>query len=140
MHDIGRIALVTSMPQAYEQVVERGADGPADLLRAERELCGLDHCQAGRALVAAWGLPEAFLEITSCHHDPAPGVAGTASVLPLSCRLADDLGFGVLNYRNPRSYADIVEAFPERARSVFPDDGDELAQEIANAIKLIESA
>jgi len=140
MHDIGRVALITSMPQAYEQVVGRGADGPADLLRAERELCGIDHCQAGRVLVAAWGLPEAFLKITSCHHDPEHGAPGAASVLPPSCRLADSLGFGVANYRSPRSYADILPEFPEPARNAFPANGEQLTQEIANAIALIESA
>jgi len=140
MHDIGRVALITSMAQAYERVVERGADVPEDLLRTERELCGLDHCQAGRLLVTAWDLPEAFLEITSCHHDPQPGARGTASLLPPSCRLADNLGFGVVNYRQPRGYADILAGFPELARNGFPEDEKQLAHEVANAIGLIESA
>jgi len=140
MHDIGRVALVASMPQVYERVVERGADGPADLLRAERELCGLDHCQAGQALVAAWGLPEAFLAVTTCHHEPASRARGAASVLPPSCMLADDLGFGVLNYRGPRSDRDILDGFPEPARNAFSNDGEQLAGEIANEIRLIESA
>jgi len=140
MHDLGRIALAASMPQSYQQVVARGADEPGDLLRAERELCGLDHCQAGRALVTAWGLPEAFLEITSCHHDPRLDVQGGASVLPPSCRLADDLGFSAVQYRNVRCYADLLAGFPEMATNGFPADGKQLAQEIANAIKWIESA
>ena len=140
MHDIGRVALVASMAKVYEQVVERGADEPRDLLRVERELCGLDHCRAGRVLVTAWGLPEAFLEITSHHHDTERGSRGAASVLPASCRLADELGFGVVRYRNSCSYADILAAFPEPAKNSFPADGKQLAQEIGNRIRLIESA
>jgi putative nucleotidyltransferase with HDIG domain len=69
LHDIGRVALATLVPGSYASVVKRGADQPRDILQIERELCGIDHCQAGRSLVTSWNLPEAFLEITGCHHD-----------------------------------------------------------------------
>ncbi|HEY6303809.1 MAG TPA: hypothetical protein VIX14_12155 [Terriglobales bacterium] len=39
--------LATSMPEAYARVVERGTDHPQDILQNERELCGIDLCQAG---------------------------------------------------------------------------------------------
>src|SRR5271157_1981896 len=67
LHDIGRVALAAVMPAAYARVIERGADRPLDLLASERELCGIDHCQAGRSLAISWNLPEAFLEIAACH-------------------------------------------------------------------------
>jgi putative nucleotidyltransferase with HDIG domain len=139
LHDIGRVALATVMPQAYARVVERGADQTQDLLRSEQELCGIDHCQAGRALVTAWNLPEAFLEITSCHHDPETNARGAASLVRPSCMLADALGFTVVKYRSPRCYAEILAEFPEPARNRFPADAKELASDITNEISLIES-
>lgn len=139
MHDIGRIVLATTKPQSYARVVETGADQPHDLLQTEWELCGVDHCQAGRALVTAWNLPEAFLEVTSSHHDPVPRGRGPVSVLRPSCLLADALGFGVVQYRAPRSYAEILTEFPEPARTRFPADARNLASEIQNEIKVIES-
>jgi putative nucleotidyltransferase with HDIG domain len=140
LHDIGRIALATVMPGSYARVIERGADQPQDLLESERELCGIDHCQAGRSLVTAWNLPEEFLDITACHHDPKTRLPGTASLIPASCALADALGFAAILCRSPRSYANILAEFPEPTRKRFPSDAEALAFEIANEIKLIESA
>jgi HD-like signal output (HDOD) protein len=139
MHDIGRVAMAASMPQAYARVVARGADQPQDLFPVEEELCGINHCQAGRSLVSAWNLPEAFLEITSCHHDPETHPRGAASVVRPSCMLADALGFAVVKYRFPPTYAKILAEFPEPARNRFPADAKLLASEIANEIQLIES-
>lgn len=136
MHDIGRVAMAAAAPQLYGRVVETGADQPQDLLPRERELFGVDHCHAGRSLVVAWGLPEAFLEVTFCHHDPEAHARGAASVLRPSCMLADALGFGVVNYRAHPSYADLLAEFPEPARHRFTEA---LVSEIANEIKLIES-
>ena len=140
LHDIGRIAVAVAMPKSYARVLKRGADQPQDLLQSERELCGIDHCQAGRSLVAVWNLPEAFLEITSCHHRPETQARGAASLVPPSCGLADALGFTVVQYRSWRSYAEILAQFPGPARSRFPSDGRALAAEIANEINVIESA
>ncbi len=140
LHDIGRVALVSVMSEQYAHVIERGADQPWDILQNERELCGIDHCQAGRELVAAWDLPEAFLEITGCHHTADARLAGTASVLPPSCALADALGFSVIRWRSSRDYVEILSEFPERAQKRFPSEAKDLASEIANEIKVIESA
>ena len=138
MHDIGRVAMAAAMPQEYARVVAKGADQPQDLLQVEAELCGIDHCQAGRSLVTAWNLPEAFIEITSCHHDPETHRPGTASLVRPSCMLADALGFAVVKYRSPRSYAEILAEFPEPVRNRFPAAAKVLAAEIANEIDVIE--
>src|SRR5208282_2208051 len=113
LHDIGRIALVAVMPAAYARVIERGADQVQDILQSERELCGIDHCQAGRSLAAAWNLPEAYLAITACDENPNAHAPGAASLVAPSCELADSLGFAVIRCRSGRSYAEILTAFPE---------------------------
>jgi HD-like signal output (HDOD) protein len=140
LHDIGRVALATVMPAAYARVLERGADRPQDLLPVEQELCGLDHCQAGRSLVFAWNLPEAFIAITSCHHDSPAELQGTASLISASCALADALGFTVVKYRTPGSYTDTLAELPEPVQKHFPANAKELAAEILTEIKMIESA
>jgi len=140
LHDIGRVALAAVMCEQYALVIERAAGHPRDLLQTERELCGIDHCQAGRSLVAAWNLPEAFLEITACHHAPEVHLQGTASLLPPSCELADALEFAVVRCLSSRTYVEILAEFPERARKRFPGEAKDLAAEIANEIKVMESA
>jgi putative nucleotidyltransferase with HDIG domain len=139
LHDVGRVALATFMPDAYARVLKHGADRPEDLLLVEREFCGIDHCEAGRSLVGAWNLPGGFLEITACHHEREVRPPGTASLIPPSCELADALGFSVIHCRSPRSYSDILADFPERARNRFPTEAEELALDITNEIKVIES-
>jgi putative nucleotidyltransferase with HDIG domain len=143
LHDIGRVALATVMPGAYTRVIERGADQPQDLIESERELCGVDHCQAGRSLGTAWNLPDAFLAIAAHHHDLGAPTPGVASLIPPSCELADALGFAVIRCRSRRTYAEILAGFPEPARNRFPAnaaDAKDLASEIASEIKVIESA
>jgi putative nucleotidyltransferase with HDIG domain len=139
LHDIGRVALATLMPEPYARVIERGADQTQDLLRVEQELCGIDHCQAGRSLVTAWNLPDAFIEITARHHDPEARPTGAASLIAPSCALADALGFAVIRCRSPRSYAEILTGFSESVRKHFPVEPKELAAEIATEIKVIET-
>jgi HD-like signal output (HDOD) protein len=139
LHDIGRVALVTLMPQSYAQVIESVAGQPFALLQLEREFCGIDHCQAGRSLVTAWNLPEAFLEVTSCHHDPTAPLTGAVSLIPPSCALADALGFAVVPSCRPLSYGDALANLPELVRGHFAADAEELASDIATQIRVLES-
>ena len=139
LHDIGRVVLAVSMPNEYARVVERGADQPRDLLPVERALCGIDHCEVGGTLVREWTLPEAFSWITTCHHDADAHAAGEDCIVRQSCLLADALGFGVAGYRSLRSYAEILNDFPEPARNLFRDE-QELAAEIDSQVTMIETA
>jgi putative nucleotidyltransferase with HDIG domain len=140
LHDIGRVALTTLLPQSYARVIERAADRPSDILQIERELCGIDHCEAGRSLVIAWKLPQDFVEIASHHHDPVTSANGATSVIKIGCALADALGFAVVQPSSPRSYAEILAEFPESVGKRLPGDPVELASAITKEIRFIESA
>jgi HD-like signal output (HDOD) protein len=140
LHDIGRIALVATMPRSYAGVIDRGAARPQDILRSELELCGIDHCEAGRSLVTAWNLPEIFGTIAACHHDPEVPLSGTASLIAPSCEMADVLGFAVVRSGLLRKYDEALARFPEPVRKRFPVGNDELVSEIANEIRVLESA
>ena len=139
LHDIGRVAMVTTMPDAYARIVESEVDRPQDLLARERKLFGVDHSEAGAAIVRAWNLPGAFLEITSGHHAEGARCAGTASVIAPSCLLADVLGFRVAQYRGLRGYADVVKTFPAATWEQFPADPEKLVAEITDEIRVIEA-
>ena len=139
LHDVGRLALVTLMQDEFASIIDRGADGPEDVLQLEREYCGINHCQAGRSLASTWHLPEAFLAITSCHHDREAPLLSTAALLPPSCALADALGFFVVPYRYSREYSDMFNDLPLSVRESFPANAEELAAEITQAIQVIDS-
>jgi hypothetical protein len=58
LHDIGKVALAATMPEAYARVADRDRKSgakPGGLLRSGRELCGVDHCNAGRLTVGGLG-------------------------------------------------------------------------------------
>ena len=139
LHDLGRIVLAVSMPEEYELLVEHGADDPHGFLQAERARFGIDHCQVGGVLVTEWSLPPAFLTIATCHHDGKAEATSEGSIVALSCQMADALGFGPLQYRNPRVYGEVVEAFPAPAHWLFPAERDTFVEEIGAEIALIES-
>jgi len=139
LHDIGRAAMLTASPQPYAQLVATQVDEPRDLLPRERELFGVDHCEAGASLVRAWDLSTAFLEITANHHDPARRSFGTASVIAPSCALADALGFALEKYQVAPSYSDLLDAFSVAARNRFPPEAEALTAEIANEIRVMQT-
>ena len=139
IHDIGRVAMVATMPEAYARVLEEEAGRPQDLLAREREIFGVDHSEAGAAIVRAWNLPEAFLEITSGHHSDGTRCAGTASVIGPSCTLADAFGFGVAKYRGLRGYMEISKTFPVATWELFPPEPEKFVAEITEEIRVIEA-
>jgi putative nucleotidyltransferase with HDIG domain len=140
LHDIGRVALITVMPDSYARVIECGANTPLDVLQNERNFCGIDHCDAGRSLMTAWNLPPEFIEIAAAHHDPETLLPETHLLISISCALADSLGFAVVPCQSGPSYTEILARFPDPAQLPFPATAEELARDIANEISALESA
>jgi putative nucleotidyltransferase with HDIG domain len=160
MHDIGRVVLAISDP-SYARLGEyrpgeTGVGTPGNFLSIEHDSCGMDHCEAGGALVKEWALPSALSTITAHHHHQpilhASGpkavraggvdaqVTGIESILPPSCLLADALGFGVVSFSGMPDYAEILQNFSEVARASFPEEPQNLVAEIKGQISLLESA
>ncbi len=141
MHDVGRLALIATYPREYANFLARAENEPCDTLERERALFGVDHCQAGRLLVSRWSLPKMFLEVTSRHHEAsAAGESSILSTVRRSCKMADTLGFSVVQSCRTRSYEEILQDLPERERSRLPHESSELSQHIASKINSIESA
>lgn len=140
IHDIGRLALITAHPKLYQQAVGDGPISPLDLLYRERELFGIDHCQAGHSLVTAWELPVEFLEVTSQHHrQQHDGSFDLCTIVALSCEMADNLGFGLTPSAGSRSREQLVEQVPEPGRFPFLSQPAELAGRITSKIKTLEA-
>jgi HD-like signal output (HDOD) protein len=113
LHDVGRLGLLLAYPHEYADLL-RGADAnPVDLLDLERRELGMDHCEAGRMLAAHWNLPPDFQIVAACHHDPlrSAGV-DLLTLVHLGCRMADSLGFWVVEPRQPWSLEEIRQSLP----------------------------
>lgn len=127
LHDIGRLGLMAAYPIEYANVLTVAMDYSMDVLRCERELFDIDHCQAGAWLAEQWKLPAALGAIAAHHHEePATMEAkqqpDLMTIVRLGCLFADALDFGVVKARNAWSPEQILERLPEPARLRFPGD------------------
>lgn len=141
MHDIGRVAFAVCRPSEYAALLQKSQQQPRDVLELERELFGLDHCEAGKQLILDWHLPAEFAHIASSHHEV--GLRRTfdvAAVVRHSCSMAEVIGFGVAGPMRPCTIEELLAELPERERNRFRPNPDDLTLDVAAKINSIESA
>ena len=139
IHDIGRLALAVIQPAQYAHFLAGTDACPCDVLKQERELFGIDHCQAGRWLVEAWKLPASFADVTAHHHGkPKNGESDVVGLVRHACRLADTLGFAAARSMEAQSYQELLEGLSARERRQLPLDQEALALRIATKINAME--
>jgi putative nucleotidyltransferase with HDIG domain len=141
MHDIGRLALIVTHPKRYPDFLKSTECEPCDVVARERELFGVDHCQAGEALVKAWNLPDHFLEITAHHHEThTDRKFDLLAAVHFSCRLSDTLGFAAAHSIDERSFHELVDELPAHKRVCLPLEAEELQLRITSKVDAIDSA
>jgi len=134
LHDIGRLAMLVSYPVEYGNLLFVARKEQFDQLECERELFDIDHCAAGQWLAEHWNLPDEFASAISQHHENGEVVGALTPLVRCACRLADCLGFGVLQapvaytipevlaelpLRNPAQTAADLENAPDRIRKAL---------------------
>ncbi|WP_275098141.1 response regulator [Sedimenticola hydrogenitrophicus] len=70
LHDIGKLILVQSLPNEYQQFFDQVNDCKAELLEAERAVFRVDHGRVGAYLLGLWALPDSLVEAVAYHHEP----------------------------------------------------------------------
>jgi putative nucleotidyltransferase with HDIG domain len=85
LHDIGRLVLVTSFPEPYQQVLEANRSNGQGLLANEQTILGVDHIQAGVALAEHWNFSDTMRLAIAGHHAPEePGAGFLASIVHIA--------------------------------------------------------
>ena len=140
MHDIGRLALSTIRPKEFTHLLETHIGTPESILQAERDLFGLDHCEAGRRLIADWKLPVNFDDVVFSHHAPREKDApwDMAGLINVSCRLADAAGFAAFPGCEISPYPKLLEELPARERWLFHSDVESLTFEIGQKVNAVD--
>jgi HD-like signal output (HDOD) protein len=141
MHDIGRLALAVIRPKEYSLLLGAHSGSSGSILKAERDMFGWDHCEAGRQLITDWKMPAEFEPIVAEHHAPRQnsGPWGMADVINVSCRMADTVGCAAFSGCEITLYPDLLDELPERERRLFHPTVETLAAEIARKIDSVES-
>ena len=113
LHDVGRLGLLLAHPDEYAGLLRNAERNTLELLDIEHQELGIDHCEAGRALAEQWNLPPDFRIIAARHHDPqANSEVDLLTLVHLGCRLADSLGFWVVEPLQPCSPEEIQQSLP----------------------------
>lgn len=68
--DLGRLAMLKTIPRQYLPVLEAAASGPATLVECEMEAFGFSHVDIGAKLMTNWKLPAVMVEAARLHHAP----------------------------------------------------------------------
>jgi HD-like signal output (HDOD) protein len=73
LHDVGRLGLLLAHPTEYAELLRNATRNALELLDCEKNVLGMDHCEAGRLLAAQWNLPAELQIVAARHHDPQTG-------------------------------------------------------------------
>lgn len=116
LHDLGRLALLVNFPKSYADLLGLAASSRQELIAAERALFELDHCELGSCLAIEWQFPDELIRIIAQHHQPAQnGTFTLQHLISLTCRLADQMGFGVAPISLPDEVEEIRDQLPAPA-------------------------
>ncbi len=101
-HDLGRLGFLLSMGQRYEAGIDREFADIAEANQVEKDLFGMDHCEAGAFTAGKWGFPAILHDCMTYHHENqlAPGECPKQprTLIQAACRLADSLGYVEVRY------------------------------------------
>jgi len=97
LHDIGKTVLNEHVREAWIEIFKLVDQRGCELVAAEREVLGTDHCEVGACIAERWGLPAAIVTAIAYHHRPeaTPGDKGLIGLLYLSNILCLQVGIGV---------------------------------------------
>lgn len=117
LHDIGRLGLLVAYPDAYSRVMRAADRDPLSLLDQEKYLFGMDHCEAGRLLLAQWKLPQDFCLVVGRDHDPPLASLDWLTIGYVACQMADTLGYSVVTPLKPLAFGELRAMLPARRKN-----------------------
>ncbi len=71
LHDIGMLVLDRTLGVGYGRMLAIAHESGRPLFEVEREMIDTDHADVGARLLEHWHLPDALVNATAAHHDPA---------------------------------------------------------------------
>jgi HD-like signal output (HDOD) protein len=113
LHDVGRLALLRAFGPRYVPLLSEKYASVAEVVAAEQQIFGFDHCRAGHSLCVLWNFPPQIGQIALQHHEPLSDPPNSfLNIVRLSCQIADVLGFAAAQFENQPSYELLLAALP----------------------------
>lgn len=145
LHDIGRLALIVAHPKQYPAFLDTADARGLELLALERELLGMDHCEAGQWFTQQLLLPQMFQDIAMHHHNPdAVGPTEMLARVGVACRLAEWMGFWVTppseqEMKAPPAIDSLVLPLPLAQRVTLLSEAADLVSDVDEQVRSTES-
>jgi len=124
LHDIGRLALLSTEGRRYAEILSREHYDMEESLLLETLTFGCTHDDVGAFLCRSWGFPEALCDCVRFHHQDVVAHAGPPfDLVRLACRLGDVLDMGEVRCasRGGREVADLLPAHLQNCADLHPD-------------------
>lgn len=142
LHDIGKVALDSYLPEDFAKVVSRVREADVTMLEAEEAVLGVTHADVGGWLLQKWSLSQALVDAVARHHSPA--LAGenlkTAAVVHVSDLMARALQLGSGGDRRMPPLSDEAWSALGLSTEAFPALLAEGAEEAERAMVFLEFA
>ncbi|MDX2109973.1 MAG: response regulator [Verrucomicrobiota bacterium] len=100
LHDVGKLILITYLPDVQEQVISLQKVRKCPWIEAEQESYGSNHAEIGAYLLALWGLPAPLVEAVLHHHQPSK-----CSVIGISPLMLVHVANGIWAEQHPSPFA-----------------------------------
>lgn len=96
LHDLGKLALSTTLQDRYDEISALTGSTGRSFIEVEQDLLGTDHAVVGGRLLERWSFPQELREAIRHHHDPARSKTHPtiAAGVHLADMLAHLVGFG----------------------------------------------
>jgi HD-like signal output (HDOD) protein len=103
LHDVGRLAIATSLPDEYMKIVRLYDENGGSLYKCEHDVIGMDHSEISTMALVAWNLPRPIRAAVRYHHtpgeDPTPLTEGRtlrlSALLSAADEFVDHMGIAV---------------------------------------------
>jgi len=132
LHNLGTLGLMSAFPDEYSRMLEVSNDFGFDLLRTERDLFEIDHCEAGCYLAQDWDFPDELAAAIMTHHDePVPGDVSLDNLIRVSWRLSDTLGYAAFSPDRDWAYEELIAFVPNAGASWLGESAETAKEQIA---------
>jgi putative nucleotidyltransferase with HDIG domain len=136
LHDIGKIPLNAVLSEEYIRTVSAADREKKPLSLAEENALGLNHCEAGAMIVAAWKLDGAIGDAIACHHSYDQYAGGHKDILytvAAANRFSSLEGIGFSGDRHPVPLPDLIWKTLNISQEVFYEMQETVNKEIEKA-------
>lgn len=145
LHDIGRLALVVAHPKQYPALLDTAEARGQEMLQLERDLLGMDHCEAGEWFTQQLMLPQVFQVVAGHHHRTgAVGPTETLTRIAVACQFAEWMGFWVVALpgaqdRDPAEVERLMQPLPLPQRLTLLGEVGDLTADIDEQVRATEA-